>query len=96
MRRRRKGGVVTCVIANMKNEALTAFVREGVLDKVSLLSTDQSLQARNSPMLICRSELSSNMSDGSVLQLVEETILHKSINRYLKGFKKELWFYGLI
>jgi IS1 family transposase/transposase-like protein len=38
---RRKGNVVARVIGNMKNETLTAFVREAVSHKVSLLCTDQ-------------------------------------------------------
>jgi len=38
---RRKGNVVARVISNMRNETLTAFVREAVSHKVSLLCTDQ-------------------------------------------------------
>jgi transposase-like protein len=37
----RKGNVVARVIANVKAEALTGFVREAVADNVSLLVTDQ-------------------------------------------------------
>jgi transposase-like protein len=37
---RRKGNVVARVIGNLKNETLTAFVREAVSHKVSLLCTD--------------------------------------------------------
>jgi IS1 family transposase len=38
---RRKGDVVARVISNMKSETLTAFVREAVSHRVSLLCTDQ-------------------------------------------------------
>jgi hypothetical protein len=52
--RRRKGDVVTCVIANMKNEALTAFVREAVFDKLGCFAPINRWMQEYSPMLICR------------------------------------------